>query len=85
MAAIVFRGGCGFGDKALVAAKLGAAALIVVNSKPSAEPMMVDPAVTVTIPSVMVGSAVATHLESLDRLGCGPAGGIIARMHYHHR
>ena len=54
--ALLQRGGCGFGDKCLAAQKLGALAVIVVNSDDSLHRMMVpeNEHNLVKIPAVMV-------------------------------
>ncbi|KAJ8609498.1 hypothetical protein CTAYLR_005460 [Chrysophaeum taylorii] len=83
MAALVLRGGgCNFADKALVAHKLGAAVLIVVNNAPAAEVMMADPSLTIPLPSIMVSRNVQDVIDSMLRDGCNPAGSILARITY---
>ena len=85
MAALVLRGGgCGFSEKALVAQKLGAALLVVVNSGDGAMlAMAADPALALSVPAVMVDHAAQEQLEKLMRApGCSPSGDVLVRLAY---
>ena len=74
----------GFSEKALVAQKLGAALLVVVNSGDGAMlAMAADPALALSVPAVMVDHAAQEQLEKLMRApGCSPSGDVLVRLAY---
>ena len=61
----------GFAEKAAVAEKLGARALVIVNTDASVVRISADPGLGLTIPTVMAGDAVHDKLEDLAKApGC---------------
>mmetsp|Transcript_1760 Transcript_1760/g.2681 ORF Transcript_1760/g.2681 Transcript_1760/m.2681 type:complete len:694 (+) Transcript_1760:2-2083(+) len=85
MAAIVNRGGgCGFGDKVLVAQKLGAAAVIVLNHKDKEpERMMADPAFRINIPAVMATDELEAAFDEIAKDDiCAVHGATLVRIVY---
>lgn len=84
LAAIVQRGGgCGFLEKARVAEKLQARALIVVNGDEDPITMTLpDPEARAAVAALMVGSNAGRELAAMAAGACGRAGGVLARLSY---
>ena len=74
-------GGCGFSDKAKVAEKLGATALVVVNSdSEDVFSMTGGDDLGLKLPAVAVGAAAKRGMEMLQaRPGCGE---VLMRLSY---
>ena len=76
-------GGCGFQEKARVAEKLQAAALVVVNSEDSLTTMTLpDPDARASVAALMVGASAGAALEAMAAGACGRAAGVLARLAY---
>ena len=73
LAAVAQRGGgCGFQEKARVAEKLQAAALVVVNSEDSLTTMTLpDPDARASVAALMVGASAGAALEAMAAGACG--------------
>ena len=84
LAAVAQRGGgCGFQEKARVAEKLQAAALVVVNSEDSLTTMTLpDPDARASVAALMVGASAGAALEAMAAGACGRAAGVLARLAY---
>ena len=69
--ALIQRGNCGFTDKVLVAQKLGAVGVIIVNTDKNIMRMMGDPAVVnkINIPSAMVTPYAGSKLKEAGAYG----------------
>ena len=83
--AIVQRGGgCSFGDKTLVAQKLGATAVVIINTGPDAEAMVADPALKLSIPAVMAPQDFGLALADMAATdpACAQPGAMLLRLRY---
>ena len=84
MAAVVERGGgCGFAEKAIVAQKLGATALVVLNTDDGLIKIGADPELGLAIPTIMITQQAKDDLKRLLRdTGCSPSGDVLLRVRY---
>jgi len=81
LAAVALRGGgCGFADKAAVAEKLGATALVVVNGEDSVFPMTGGDDASFRVPALALGAGAKRGMDALQaKPGCGE---VLMRLSY---